>query len=288
MSIHYVIQALLDGLLIGGVYGLVSLGLTLVFGVMGIINFAHGAMMMLGMYTAYWGFALWGISPYVSLPVTIAILFVIGAVVQRMLIQPVLNAPQHNQLLITLGLMLFLENLALFLWSPDFRTLRLPGIDGTVEWGVFLVNRPRLIAFLFSVAVTVVLYVVLQRTRLGKAMRATAQDREGAVLVGLDVRKVYMLTFGLSTGLVGLAGALTTPFLYTAPQVGHVFLLFAFVIVVLGGLGSFVGALVGGLVVGVAESLGALLLPGSLKEMVVYVLFLLVLLYRPTGLFGGR
>lgn len=281
-------QAAVDGLLSGGVYALVSLGLTLVFGVMGVINFAHGALMMLGMYTAYWSFALWGINPYLSLPLTLAVLFTVGATIQRLLVQPVLHAPQHSQLLLTLGVMLFLENLALFLWSPDFRTIRLLWLEGTVAAGPLLIHKARAVACAVAGVATLCLYGFLWRTRLGRAIRATSQSREGAALVGIDVRRVQMTTFGIGAAMAGLAGALVTPYFYTAPHVGHVFLLMAFVVVVLGGLGSLAGALVGALVVGVAESLGALLLPGSLKELAVYVLFLMVLLYRPAGLFGGQ
>ena len=284
----YLVQAVVNGILLGGVYALVALGLTLIFGVMRIVNFAHGALMMVGMYTAYWIFTLWGINPYLSLPLTMVVLFLLGAAIQRFLIDPILDAPQHNQLLLTLGVMLFLENLALFLWSPDFRTLRLPWLEGAVRAGFLLVNKPRILAFAFALLSTLALYLFLKHTETGKTIRATAQDQVGAALVGIDVRKVNALTFGIGSACVGMAGALVTPYFYTAPQVGHVFLLIAFVVVVLGGLGSFTGALVGGLIVGVGESIGALLLPGSFKELVIYAIFVLVLLYRPTGLFGER
>lgn len=287
MSIVQFGQAVLDGLLVGGVYALVAAGLTMIFGVMRFINFAHGALLMVGMYTAYWAWTLAGISPYLSLPLTCAVLFVLGALIERALVHPLLDAPEHNQLLLTLGLMLLLENLALFLFSPDFRTVRIESLEGALAVGPFLLNRPRLIAFVGAILVSTALYLLLQRTEVGRRIRATAQDRDGAQLVGINVKRIYVITFGIGAACAGIAGALITPYFYTAPHVGHVFLLMAFVVVVLGGLGNFLGALVGGLMVGVAESVGALLLPGSLKGLIPFALFVLVLFYRPTGLFGG-
>ncbi|MDR7521937.1 MAG: branched-chain amino acid ABC transporter permease [Armatimonadota bacterium] len=279
-------QAAVTGLLTGAVYALVAVGLTLIFGVMRVVNFAHGALLMLGMYAAYWFHVLLGVNPYLSLPVTFILLFALGAVIQRGLLQPILAAPQHNQLLLTLGVMLIIENLALFLWSPDFRTLRIGWLEGAIPLGALLLNKPRLIAFAGALVLTAALYLFLTFTELGRAIRATAQDRTGASLVGVNVTRINTLTFGLGAACAGVAGALITPYLYTAPQVGHVFLLYGFVVVVLGGLGSFTGALAGGLLIGIGESLGAALLPGSLKELVVYLIFILVLLFRPTGLFG--
>jgi branched-chain amino acid transport system permease protein len=281
-------QAAVTGLLTGAVYALVAVGLTLIFGVMRVVNFAHGALLMLGMYTAYWLFVLWGVPPYLALPVVFALLFVLGAGIQRGLLQPIAGAPQHTQLLLTLGVMLILENLALFLWSPDFRTLRIAWLEGAVRLGPLLLNKPRLIACVGAVALTAALYLFLAFTEPGRAIRATAQDPVGAALVGVDVARINTFTFGLGAACAGMAGALITPYLYTAPHVGHVFLLYGFVVVVLGGLGSFTGALAGGLLIGVGEALGAALLPGSLKELVVYGIFILALLFRPTGLFGVR
>ena len=217
-------------------YGLVACGLSLIFGVLRIINFAHGAVMMLGMYTTYWLFTLLKVDPYLSIVVTGPAFFVLGMVIQRTVIEPNRVAAEHNQLLLTLGLALF--------------------------------------AF-------------LRTTDVGKAIRALAEEPEGALLMGIDVGRIRAVAFGIGSGCVAVAGALVTPFFYVAPDVGESFNIMAFVVVVLGGMGNFVGALLGGFIVGLAESLGATLLPGSLKQLVVFALFVLVLLFRPAGLFGG-
>jgi branched-chain amino acid transport system permease protein len=281
-------QAVVSGLLIGGVYALVALGLTLIFGVMRIINFAHGTLMMLGMYATFFLYTLAGVDPYLSVLLVGPAFFLVGVAIERGVIEPNLGAPESNQLLLTLGIALFLENAALALFSPDYRSIRVPWVARSFLLGDAVVNLPRLIAFAGSVALAVSLWLFLKHTDLGKAIRATAEEREGALLVGIHIRRLSAIAFGIGSAVVAVAGSLVTPFLYVAPDVGDVFNILAFVIVVLGGMGSFVGALLGGLLVGVAESLGAAVLPGSLKQLPIFVLFVLVLLFRPTGLFGRR
>lgn len=281
-------QAAVSGFLIGGVYALVALGLTLIFGVLRIINFAHGALMMLGMYATFFLHSLAGVDPYLAVALVGPAFFLLGAALQRAVIAPNLGAPESNQLLLTLGVALFLENAALALFSPDYRSLRLPYGSRTFLLGEAVVNLPRLVAFGASVALALGLWLFLKHTDVGRAIRAAAEEREGALLVGIDIRRLYAVAFGLGTAVVAVAGALVTPFLYVTPDVGDVFNILAFVIVVLGGMGSFLGALCGGFLVGVAESLGAALLPGSLKQLPIFALFVLVLLFRPTGLFGRR
>jgi branched-chain amino acid transport system permease protein len=281
-------QASVSGLLIGGVYALVALGLTLIFGVLRIINFAHGALMMLGMYATFFLYSLAGVDPYLAVALVGPAFFLLGAALQRAVIAPNLGAPESSQLLLTLGVALFLENAALALFSPDYRSLRLPYGSRTFLLGEAVVNLPRLVAFGASVALALGLWLFLKHTDVGRAIRAAAEEREGALLVGIDIRRLYAVAFGLGTAVVAVAGALVTPFLYVTPDVGDVFNILAFVIVVLGGMGSFLGALCGGFLVGVAESLGAALLPGSLKQLPIFALFVLVLLFRPTGLFGRR
>lgn len=283
-----VLQAIIDGLLIGGVYSLVAIGLTLIFGVMKIVNFAHGALLMLGMYIAYWAFTLCGLNPYLSLPVTFGLMFAVGALIQRVILQPIEEGPDHNQLLVTLGLMLILENLALLLWSPDFRSVRIPWLVSPWSACSLVFDRPRLLAFAFALCLAVALFAFLNRTLLGKAIRATAQDKEGAWLIGANVRKVKYITCGLGAACAGVAGALIAPFFYTSPIAGGAFLLRAFVIAVLGGLGSFPGAFLGGLIIGVGESLGGLFLPGTLKELITYGIFIGILLFKPNGLLGSE
>jgi branched-chain amino acid transport system permease protein len=281
------LQAVVSGLLLGGVYGLVASGLTLIFGVLRIINFAHGAVMMLGMYASYWLWVGLGVDPYVSVLVTAPLFFLLGMGIQRLVIEPNRDAAEHNQLLLTLGLALFLENLALVLWHGDFRTLRVPYANTSFVIGDALVEVSRLVAAGGAVLIALALFVFLRRTDVGKAIRALSEEREGAMLVGIDVARIRAVAFGIGSACVAVAGALITPFFYIAPDVGESFNIMAFVVVVLGGMGNFIGALLGGLIVGLAESLGAALLPGSLKQLVVFVIFVLVLLFRPEGLFGG-
>src|SRR5262245_28172841 len=255
---------------------------------MRIINFAHGTLMMLGMYATFFLYTVAGVDPYLSVLLVGPAFFLVGVALQRGVIQPNLGAAESNQLLLTLGIALFLENGALALFSPDYRSIRVPWVTRSFLLGDAVVNLPRLIAFGCSVALAVGLWLFLKHTDTGKAIRAAAEEREGAVLVGIHIRRLYAVAFGLGSAVVAVAGSLVTPFLYVAPDVGDVFNILAFVIVVLGGMGSFVGALLGGLLVGLTESLGAAVLPGSLKQLPIFVLFVLVLLFRPTGLFGRR
>jgi branched-chain amino acid transport system permease protein len=282
------LQAVVSGFLLGGVYGLVASGLTLIFGVLRIVNFAHGAMMMLAMYSSYWLFAWGGIDPYLSIAVTAPLFFVLGLVVQKVVIEPNRRAAEHNQLLLTLGLALFLENLALVLWQGDFRTVKSAVSGASFVVGDALVEVPRLIACGGAVLVAFVLFVFLRTTDVGKAIRALAEEPEGAQLMGINVGRIRAIAFGIGTACVAVAGSLVTPFFYVAPDVGESFNLMAFVVVVLGGMGNFIGALLGGFIVGLAESLGAAFLPGSLKQLVVFIIFAVVLLLRPEGLFGTR
>jgi branched-chain amino acid transport system permease protein len=281
------LQAAVSGILLGGVYGLVASGLTLIFGVLRIINFAHGAVMMLGMYASYWLFVWAGIDPYASILITAPLFFAIGVGIEKVIIEPNRGAAEHNQLLLTLGLALFLENLALVLWQGDFRTLRVSYAGASFVIGEALVELPRLIAAAGAVLMALGLFGFLRTTDVGKAIRALAEEPEGAMLVGIDVARIRSVAFGIGSACVAVAGALVTPFFYVAPDVGESFNIMAFVVVVLGGMGNFVGALAGGFIVGLAESLGAAILPGSLKQLVVFFLFVLVLLFRPRGLFGG-
>ncbi len=281
-------QAVVSGLLLGGVYGLVASGLSLIFGVLRIINFAHGAVMMLAMYTSYWLFVLLGVDPYLSIVVTGPLFFALGVLMQRVIIEPNRAAAEHNQLLLTLGVALFLENLALVLWQGDFQTLRVWYSGASFMLGDVLVEVPRLIAAGGAVLVGLALWGFLRTTDAGKAIRALAEEPEGARLVGIDVARIRGVAFGIGSACAAVAGALITPFFYVAPDVGESFNIMAFVVVVLGGMGNFLGALAGGFIVGLAESLGAAFLPGSLKQLVVFGLFVIVLLLRPEGLFGAR
>ena len=290
-------QAAVTGVLIGGVYGLVALGLTLIFGVLNIINFAHGALMTVGMYLTFLLFSTYGVDPYVSILITAPALFLVGSVVERFVIFPARDAPEHNQLLLTLGLSLFIQNLLLLTFTATPRSIRLGYARGEVGlgpveldfplrvWGT-TVTLPKLAAFVFAVALSLLLYWLLQRSDLGKAIRAVAQERDGAALVGVNVERVNRLTFGIGTACVGAAAALVLPFFFVDPVAGESFNIIAFVTVVLGGMGSVPGALLGGILIGLTQELGVVFLPGAAKMLGVFVVFVLVLLFRPQGLFG--
>ena len=284
-SLPLLLQSIVSGILMGGVYGLIAIGLTLIFGVMKIINFANGSFMMLGMFTTYWAFVVLGIDPYLSLLLSIPVLFLLGILVERFLIAQVLNAPEHNQLLLTLGISLFIENFALFLWSPNFRNLNIGYLKKVTTLGGVMISLPKVIAFLFAILLTGTLYYFLKYTDLGKAIRASSEEKEGALTVGINLKKIYYVAFGIGTACVGAAGTLTATFFYVNPHVGGIFVITAFVVVVLGGMGNFIGAMVGGLIIGLAESIGAAFLPGQIKQLIIYFIFILVLLFKPEGLF---
>jgi len=288
MNLTVILQSFISGLLMGGVYALAAAGLTLIFGVMKIINFAHGALMMLGMYISYWLFVLLGIDPYLSILLSMPALFLIGILLQRFLINFILDAPEHNQLLLTLGIALVLENLVLIIWSPDIRTLNVSYVVKTFSLGSVKISFTRLIASIFSLIMIGSLYLFLKKTDVGKAIRAISVERDGAELLGMNVKKLYYISFGLGAACVGGAGSIITPFYYISPHVGGAFLITAFVVVILGGMGSIGGALVGGLIIALGESLGALIMPGSLKLVVTFVIFIGVLLLKPAGIFGSN
>ncbi len=287
MSAVAILTSLANGIMLGGLYALVALGLTLIFGVMKIINFAHGALMMWAMYASFWLAKAWGVDPYLSLVATLPVGFGVGYGIQRGIITHVLDAPEHTQLLMTLGLALFLDNLALLAFTADPRTLIVPYSQATVGLGPVILSLPRLLAFGGAVVATLALLLFLTRTDLGKALRAAAEERDGAALVGIPVRTVYATAFGIGTACVTAAGAMALPFFYVSPEVGNAFVITAFVVVVLGGMGSFPGALIGGLLVGVVESLGGLFFHGSLAQIGIFALFVLVLLIKPSGLLGA-
>src|SRR5690606_5487165 len=287
MSLWLFIQSLIDGLLMGGIYSIMAIGLTLIFGVMGIINFAQGALMMLGMYVTYWAFTLAGIDPYLSLPLSAIALFILGALIQKGVLERVMDAPDHNILLITFGIMMIIENAALVLFSPDFRSITVPWLSETIKMGDYVVSKPKLIAFFISMSVALLLYWFLQKSYLGKAIRGTANNKIGAALVGIKSKRINYITFGLGAAIAAIAGSLMTPIISISPSIGHTFILKTFVVVVLGGLGNVLGAFVGGLIIGVSEALAGAAFSGTLNELVIYVIFVLILIFRPQGIFGG-
>jgi branched-chain amino acid transport system permease protein len=280
------VQTVVSGVLTGALYAMIGVGLTIVFGVMRIINLAHGEMVMLGMFGAYWGQARWGLDPFVSLAVWMPAMFAAGVLVYRFLLRKIIPGGELNTLLYTAGLSLLVANVALFLWTGDYRTISVPYAALPLRPLGIAIPIPLAIAFALALLITGALWVFLSRTDTGRAVRATSQNAEAAILMGIDVERIAVITFGLGTALAGAAGVLLGPSLYLYPTVGEILIVKCFVIVVLGGLGSVPGAIAGGILLGVVESLGAVYVSMALKDGVGFVIFLLVLLYRPSGLFG--
>lgn len=278
-------QGLVSGLLLGGVYGLISIGLALILGVLNIINFAHGALMTLGMYATYVLVANTGLNPYLTIIVTVPLLFLIGVLVQWFLLNRMINQPTENQLLLTLGLSLLIENGLLVSFTGTPKALPF-NIGGTVHIFSAVADWPHIIAFAASLVICTLLYLALQHTFLGIAIRAVAQNPQGAALSGINVRWMYVLAFGVGVACVGAAGTLVLPFLAVDPTIGEQFNIIAFVIVVLGGLGNVAGALAGGLVIGLVQELAAAFFPNVNPMLFVFAVFVVLLLFRPQGIFG--
>jgi branched-chain amino acid transport system permease protein len=286
------LSALLNGLTTGAVYALIALGLTLIYGVLHIINFAHGASLMMALYGVYALKMHWGIDPYVALPIMVPAMFVLGYAMQRVVINRASHGKDENILLVTLGLSIVMENVALLFFKSDTRTIDTSYTLTTVAIGPeaaqVMVSLPKLVAFAGALVVSALLIVILQRTDLGRAIRAVAKEKQGARLMGIDVEHVYAMSFGLGLACLGAAACFLLPAYYVNPQVGNGFVLVAFTVVVLGGMGSFAGALLGGLLIGVVESFGGLFLGESLGQVGIFVIFIGVLLLRPQGLFGAK
>jgi len=283
------LQPLISGTLTGGVYALAGIGMSLVFGVMNISNFAHGDLMMLGMYLAFFAFTLLHIDPYISLVLIIPISFLFGYMMERIFINKVIHHPHQNQILLTIGLGLIMSNTALLAFTSDPKILTTTYSSSAFTLlGDVSVSVPLLLSFLITCAITAILYLFLSKTSTGMALRATSQNREAAQLMGINVAKMSAIAFGIGTALAATAGALIAPTYYIHPLAGHSFLLKAFTICVLGGLGSVVGAGVGGIIIGVVEAMSSTYLSSDWKDVIVFVIFLAVLLLRPQGLFGKK
>jgi branched-chain amino acid transport system permease protein len=288
VTLDLIFQAIVTGLLLGGVYCLICVGLTLTFGVMRIINFAHGEFLMIAMYGAYFFSQYFHTEAYTSVIVDLPGLFILGVAVFHFLIRPILGAEPLNQMLLLVGLSLVLQNGALALFSADTRSVQSAIAYSKIELGEVIVGIPRLIAFSVSLIITLALYWLLRSTELGRRIRAAASDRETAALMGINVNRVNLIAFGIGVGCLGIAGPVMMPVFYVVPNIGTFFILIAFVVVVLGGIGNFMGAMVASFVVAIAESLGALFMPGSTAPVLPFLLFILVLLFKPEGLFGTR
>ncbi len=280
--------AIINGLLLGGIYTLVASGLTLIYGVLHIINFAHGSMLMLAMFGVYYLLTKLGVDPYLSMVVMVPAMYFLGYALYKGVIGRLSSGKDENILLITLGLSILIENIALMLFKGDSRTISVSYSDKMLELGTTLVPLPKLISFVVSILLCAALGLFMQRTDTGRAIRAVARERVGARLVGIDVERIFAISYGIGLATLGAAACLLMPIFYVSPSIGHVFVLVAFTVVVLGGMGSFTGAVVGGLIVGLTESFGGLFLGESLGQIGISLIFILILLFRPTGLFGVR
>ena len=286
--VEIVAQAVINGLLIGGIYALVSIGVTLIFGVIKIVNFAQGEFVMIGMYISFFLATQFGIDPIVSLIVSMPVLFVVGVLIQHFLIRRVLGLNDLPQIFLTFALSLLILNLALMLLTANYRTVHTWYSDEALHFGGLYIPVAKLIAFVLAMVLSGLLWVFLHATDLGKAMRAAAQKPEVAMLMGINPNRVFCVALGIALALAGAAGSLLMPFYPAYPMVGQVFVLMAFVAVVLGTLGNVVGALVASLMMGVAESLGIQFVGADSGLIVVFMMLLLTLAVRPTGLAGGR
>ena len=288
LSFDVLFPSVLNGLTTGAVYALVALGLTLIYGVLHIVNFAHGAALMVALYAVYLLKTGLGIDPYLAAPIVVPGMFALGYALQRGVIGRASHGKDENILLVTLGLSIVLENLALMAFKSDTRTIDTPYTLEVVPIGPAMIALPKLVAFGGALAASAVLLWIVSRTDLGRAIRAVAKEKQGAKLMGIDVEHVYAMSYGIGLACLGAAACVLLPAYYVNPQVGGGFVLVAFTIVVLGGMGSFAGALVGGLLIGVVESLGGLFLGESLGQIGIFAIFIAVLLFRPQGLFGAR
>jgi len=288
LELSILFPSVLNGLTTGAVYALIALGLTLIYGVLHIINFAHGAALMVALYGVYFLHRQLGIDPYLALPVMVPAMFLLGYGLQRFVIGAASHGKDENILLVTLGLAIVLENLALFWFKSDTRTIDTPYTLSTVNILGALISTPKVVAFGGALVTAALLLLIVGRTDLGRAIRAIAKERQGARLVGIDVDHMFAMSFGIGLACLGAAACFLLPAYYVNPGVGNGFVLIAFTIVVLGGMGSFAGALLGGFIIGVVESVGGLWLGESLGQIGIFLIFIAVLLFRPQGLFGAK
>jgi len=301
MNLDLLFQLAASGFLLGGVYSLIALGLSLIFGVMRVINFAHGEMMVWGMYVAY-TILLWtGVDPFFSFLVSAVILFFIGYILQWTIVNRILDFPEAMQVLPLVGMAMVFENSARIIWGPDYISPQSRFALSSLSVGSLMIDVPRLFAFSLAFIITIIVLLFLKKTDIGKSIRAAADNRTGALLVGTDVNKVYAICFGIGTACVGAAGGLLVPLMPLSPHIGAPFTLISFIIVILGGMGSLTGALVGGLVIGVAESIGPELItnifrgigldlefPHTMKQVVSFFILIIIMILRPQGLFEGK
>jgi branched-chain amino acid transport system permease protein len=287
-QIDVLVQLAVATVLLGGIYALIAVGLTLIFGIMRVVNFAHGEFLMLGMYLAFWAFALYAVDPYVVVVASIPVFFLVGLVTYVLVMRGVIQASHNVQIFTTVGLSVVLQNIALVAWAGDFRFVRPWHLSTVIRAGSTTFNLSQMVAFLMAVGLTVALVAFMKWTHAGRVMRATAQDRDAATLMGVDTDRVYRLTFAIGIAAVGAAGVLVAPLYAIYPTAGLQFVLLAYVVVVLGGLGDMFGAMLGSVIVAAVEVAGSYVFGTAWKEIFYFILFILVLVFRPAGLFGQR
>jgi branched-chain amino acid transport system permease protein len=280
------IQAAINGLLLGGVYAAYSAGFSLIFGVMGVVNLAHGELIMLGAFTSYWMFVGFNMDPYFSLHFAMVFLFLFGYLIQKYIINRVIEQPHIMSYILTFGIHLMVANLALKIWTHDFRSITTSYSGANAAFWGLNIPYSRLITFCIALMVIWALWFFLTRTETGRAIRATSMDKEVARLMGVNIREIYAITFGIGAAITGLAGASISPFVIIFPEMGLGYTITAFCVVVLGGMGYMPGALWGGLILGVAQSLAATYLSGGISVALTFVMLFLVLIFRPAGIVG--
>lgn len=290
----YLIEDIINGILMGSIYGLTALGLTIIFGVLKVINFAHGSLLMVGMYVAYWVVLLSGLHPYLALVLVIPVMYLFGYYLQDIVIKPIFKAERAVRepitvIIVTTGVWYILDNLSLLVFGPQYRSIQDNPLKGKMlELGEMMISVPKLWGFFAAMITAMAIYYFFQKTRMGRAIRATSLDRDAASLMGINQYKIYNVAFGIGTATAGIAAVTLVPFYNVFPSVGVLFDIKGFIIVVLGGLGSIGGAILGGIIIGLIESVGPQFMTATWTEAIVYGLFLLVLFVKPSGLFGVK
>jgi len=290
----FILEDAINGILMGSIYGLTALGLTIIFGVLKVINFAHGSLLMVGMYVAYWTVTLTGIHPYLALVIVIPAMYLFGYYLQDIVIKPIFKAEKDVRepitvIIVTTGVWYILDNMTLLFFGPQYRSIDDNPLRGKmVEIGEIMISLPKLWGFATAIITAWAIYYFFQSTRMGRAIRATSLDRDAASLSGINQYKIYNIAFGIGTAVAGIAGVTLVPFYNTFPTVGVLFDIKGFIIVVLGGLGSIPGAIIGGMIIGLIESVGPQFMAATWTEAIVYGLFLVVLFVKPSGLFGVK
>lgn len=293
-DMNFILEGIINGIFMGSIYGLTALGLTVIFGVLKVINFAHGSLIMVSMYVAYWAIIFSGVHPYIALIIVVPVMYFFGYYLQDIIIKPIFKAEKDVRepitvIIVTTGVWYILDNLTLLIFGPGYRNIQNNPLRGKMlEFGDMLISVPKLWGFVTAVITAFSVYWFLQKTRMGRAIRATSLDREAASLMGINQFKIYNVAFGIGTAIVGVSAVTLVPFYNIFPTVGVLFDIKGFIIVVLGGLGSIGGAILGGIIIGLIESIAPMFMTATWAEAIVYGLFLVVLFVKPSGLFGVR